>query len=430
MAIMKKQLKGENLCNLSCTEQKEVIHPENDITDVLMTEETTDTISLKNWILGGDLPTGGDYPENPIVYPSLKEWLQKYYSGNVAFVLPTASASTKGGIKIGQYLTIDDEVLSVDKNSLNIPEAFTLTPASHTFDGENDKYELGGVNIFNEFEGIETENPSKYGITIRNGGTLNYNLEGDEHLVFFINPIEYVKGTIIPKNTTFYLLPVNIIKKNRESEEEVIDQNCAVTNIPTYLFEKDWNETLPASPYFIKNKPVLATVATSGSYNDLSNKPTIPAAQVQSDWNANSGMGEILHKPTLSVDRVIESEALNDGKDSDVANTLFSGNSVINLNSDNAIAALTILLDEKCPIKNITLYISKIEGTVTVKVENYPTLVCYQNQSSVTYTDNGEGTFEFSFSSDITRIDYFKIDENITLYITDYKLLTSTSNNQ
>ena len=42
----------------------------------------------------------------------------------------------------------------------------------------------------------------------------------------------------------------------------------------------------------------LAAVATSGSYNDLSNKPTIPAAQVQSDWNAVSGMGVILNKPT------------------------------------------------------------------------------------------------------------------------------------
>ena len=68
----------------------------------------------------------------------------------------------------------------------------------------------------------------------------------------------------------------------------------------------------------------LATVATSGSYNDLTNKPTIPAAQIQSDWNqttttakdyiknkptipaaqvqsnwnATSGMGVILNKPT------------------------------------------------------------------------------------------------------------------------------------
>ena len=46
----------------------------------------------------------------------------------------------------------------------------------------------------------------------------------------------------------------------------------------------------------------LATVATSGSYNDLLNKPTIPAAQVNSDWNANSGVAQILNKPTIPTD--------------------------------------------------------------------------------------------------------------------------------
>lgn len=45
----------------------------------------------------------------------------------------------------------------------------------------------------------------------------------------------------------------------------------------------------------------LATVATSGDYDDLSNKPTIPVAQVNSDWNANSGVAEILNKPTLGT---------------------------------------------------------------------------------------------------------------------------------
>ena len=45
----------------------------------------------------------------------------------------------------------------------------------------------------------------------------------------------------------------------------------------------------------------LATVATSGSYNDLSNKPTIPAAQVNSDWNASSGVAQILNKPSLAT---------------------------------------------------------------------------------------------------------------------------------
>lgn len=41
----------------------------------------------------------------------------------------------------------------------------------------------------------------------------------------------------------------------------------------------------------------LATVATSGSYNDLANKPAIPAAQVNSDWNASSGKAQILNRP-------------------------------------------------------------------------------------------------------------------------------------
>lgn len=47
------------------------------------------------------------------------------------------------------------------------------------------------------------------------------------------------------------------------------------------------------------DKVTLATVATSGSYNDLSNKPTIPAEQVNADWNATSGKAQILNKPTI-----------------------------------------------------------------------------------------------------------------------------------
>ena len=45
----------------------------------------------------------------------------------------------------------------------------------------------------------------------------------------------------------------------------------------------------------------LAAVATSGSYNDLSNTPTIPAAQVNADWGAGSGVAQILNKPTLGT---------------------------------------------------------------------------------------------------------------------------------
>jgi hypothetical protein len=40
----------------------------------------------------------------------------------------------------------------------------------------------------------------------------------------------------------------------------------------------------------------------SGSYNDLTDKPTIPAAQVNSDWNASSGVSQILNKPSMSTE--------------------------------------------------------------------------------------------------------------------------------
>ena len=96
--------------------------------------------------------------------------------------------------------------------------------------------------------------------------------------------------------------------------------------IPAAQVNADWNSTSGVSQ--ILNKPTLsavatsgnysdlsgtpnlATVATSGSYTDLSDKPTIPAAQVQSDWNATTGMGAILNKPTLAT--VATSGSYND----------------------------------------------------------------------------------------------------------------------
>jgi hypothetical protein len=49
----------------------------------------------------------------------------------------------------------------------------------------------------------------------------------------------------------------------------------------------------------ITGKPTFATVSTSGSYNDLTNTPSIPAAQVNADWSATSGVAQILNKPTI-----------------------------------------------------------------------------------------------------------------------------------
>lgn len=70
-------------------------------------------------------------------------------------------------------------------------------------------------------------------------------------------------------------------------------------SIPAAQVNVDWNSTSGVTQ--ILNKPTLATVATTGSYNDLINLPTIPAAQLQSDWNqSNSGsLDFIKNKPTI-----------------------------------------------------------------------------------------------------------------------------------
>ena len=65
--------------------------------------------------------------------------------------------------------------------------------------------------------------------------------------------------------------------------------------------QSDWAETNTESVSYIKNKPTLSIVATSGSYDDLLNKPTIPDAQVNSDWNASSGISQILNKPEMTT---------------------------------------------------------------------------------------------------------------------------------
>ena len=70
--------------------------------------------------------------------------------------------------------------------------------------------------------------------------------------------------------------------------------------IPAAQVNSDWDAVSGVAQ--ILNKPTLATVATSGNYNDLTNKPTIPAAQLNTDWNATSGVQQLLNKPANLFD--------------------------------------------------------------------------------------------------------------------------------
>lgn len=75
----------------------------------------------------------------------------------------------------------------------------------------------------------------------------------------------------------------------------IVDNVISATAAPQV--NADWDATSGVSE--ILNKPNLATVATTGDYSDLQNLPSIPAAQINSDWSATSGVAQILNKPTI-----------------------------------------------------------------------------------------------------------------------------------
>ena len=99
------------------------------------------------------------------------------------------------------------------------------------------------------------------------------------------------------------------------SIKDKIDEKANTADLATVATSGDYDD--------LSNKPQLATVATSGDYDDLINKPSIPPAQVNADWNASSGVAEILNKPTIPVvDQTLNPSSSNAISNSAVANGL------------------------------------------------------------------------------------------------------------
>ena len=73
--------------------------------------------------------------------------------------------------------------------------------------------------------------------------------------------------------------------------------------LPDAQIQSDWTQSDSDAKDFIKNKPTLAAVATSGAYSDLSGTPTIPDAQIQSDWSQadDTKKDYIKNKPSLAA---------------------------------------------------------------------------------------------------------------------------------
>ena len=131
-----------------------------------------------------------------------------------------------------------------------------------------------------------------------------------------------------------------------------------------------------ATPDYVKGAiNSLPAVARSGSYNDLSNKPTIPAAQVNSDWNATSGKAQILNKPTLGA-----MAAKNNVTNADIAANAAIATSKIN-GLDTALAGKQTtgnMIQAKADVTEVNM-----EAT-----DKYPSMAAAQQIASAVVTEN------------------------------------------
>lgn len=95
--------------------------------------------------------------------------------------------------------------------------------------------------------------------------------------------------------------------------------------IPAAQVNSDWAETDETSKAYIENKPSLATVATSGSYEDLSDLPTIPTVPTDvssfindADYQSGSQVGASIadalddYTPSSGLGAVATSNDYND----------------------------------------------------------------------------------------------------------------------
>lgn len=178
-----------------------------------------------------------------------------YTKSEVDSLIPTSAAdvnalpsSTKYGSSLTMTINSSTFVVTVtlkdqDGNTLGVEQTIDLPLETMVVDGAYD---------------AQTE---KIILTLKNGNTVEFSVAA------------LVSG-----------LQSEITAQNKLSAD-LVDDTTSTHKFVTSADKTAWN----------------AKSDFSGSYNDLTNKPTIPAAQVSSDWNASSGVTQILNKPTLGA---------------------------------------------------------------------------------------------------------------------------------
>lgn len=177
------------------------------------------------------------------------------------YELPAASTNIRGGVKVGSRLYIENEdVLNVHRASKVIEGIGRFATDAEVEAGTQPNVAIDPVQLKSVIDSLPT--PMQFKGTLGSGGTIT------------------VLPTASSSNIGFLYLVISdgtYDGQSAKAGDEFISNGTNWILVPSgdepAQIQADWNQTDNTALDYIKNKPNLATVATSGSYNDLSNKP-------------------------------------------------------------------------------------------------------------------------------------------------------------
>lgn len=343
---------------------------------------------------------------------------------------------TSGFVTTEQFNTYtSNTAITLDNLSNNKLDSSTFDNYASTTNGTLESLSINKVNVSDYTTFTDNTNAS-----LSNLSTNKLNVSVFDS---FANSTSSALSTLDTEKLDFTDLASSLIEgSNVTLTKDNVNKTITISSSGEAQVQADWAETDSADPSFIQNKPTLGTmasedasdytpttglsdVAISGSYNDLLNKPTIPAAQVNSDWNATSGVSQILNKPTLfsgdyndltnkPVLGTMASEAASDyTPTANLADVATTGD------YDDLINKPTI------PAAQVQSDWNQSDNTAVDFIKNKPTIPAAANNSTITITQGGvtKGSFTTNQSTNGT------IDIDASVSITVDNALSTTSEN-
>ncbi|MGY6156647.1 beta strand repeat-containing protein [Paraburkholderia graminis] len=227
-----------------------------------------------------------------------------------AYALPTASATVLGGIKVGTGLSIDGNgVLSSSSAGTGTVTSVNLTAGSN-------KLTVSGGPITSSGSIAVDVNQANLDVS-QMTGTLGV-AHGGTGLTALGTPKQYLRtnsaGTALEFETLTASDVSGLSTVATSGAYSDLSGRPGLATVATSGLYSDLSgrpalATVATSGSYadLSNKPSIPAAQVNADWNastgiaQILNKPSIPAAQVNSDWNAASGVAQILNKPALAT---------------------------------------------------------------------------------------------------------------------------------